>query len=132
MEPLTSSNDSHNSDYLNSSTFFVFAKRNVDSNNFKGGKIKNVFGETTLDFSKANIVGKITIDITQLFGEMTLIVPTTWRVETDLSQFLASSQVICPEPKLTENSEKILLVTGSSVFSSLNIVNAALMQSLNL
>jgi len=131
MGTPTNSKHLQDSDYLNSSTFFVFEKRNVDCKDFKGGKIKNVFGETTLDFSKADIAGKITIDITQLFGEMTLVVPTSWRVETDLSQFLASLQVICPEPILTENIEKTLLVTGSSVFSSLNIVNAALMESLN-
>ncbi len=108
------------SDYLNTTAIFGGVKKAIISKDFKGGKINNLFGETILDFTCADISGVVVLDISQAFGEINLTVPTNWQVETDISQFLAATRDVT-QPK---KSSKILVITGNSAFAALNIANS--------
>jgi predicted membrane protein len=59
------------------------------SKSFRGGDITNIFGGTELDFTQADINGRVVIDITQVFGGTKIIVPSNWQVVVDMSAIFA-------------------------------------------
>jgi predicted membrane protein len=111
-------------DYLNTTAIFGEVKKTIISKDFKGGKINNLFGETTLDFTHADLSGIAMLDISQAFGEINITVPMNWRVETDISQFFASTEDKRQDVTLIKNSDKILVLTGTSAFAAINIISS--------
>lgn len=114
--------EAHDSDYLDTTAVFGEVKKTIISKDFKGGKITNVFGETVLDFTNADISGVVLLDISQAFGEISLTVPANWQVATDISQFLPVTRDNRDVSEL-KNAKKVLLVTGNSVFAAVKITN---------
>lgn len=81
-------------DDINSSSIFSSRTKNIDSKNFRGGKASVTFGELKLDFSGAKLAGgKATVDLSALFGSITVYVPRDWRVVVDDRGFLGSVEV---------------------------------------
>lgn len=111
------------SEYLNTTAIFGGVKKTIISKDFKGGKINNLFGETVLDLTNADISGMVVLDIAQAFGEVNLIVPANWRVETDISQFLATTRDKRKEAAPLKKADKVLVLTGNSVFAAVQIAN---------
>jgi len=101
-------------DYLNSSACFSGVKRTVISKDFKGGRINNVFGSTELDLSNADINGIAILDLSVAFGEVVITVPCGWRIDADLSQFMATVEDNRDNVYQTQNTDKVLLLKGSS------------------
>jgi predicted membrane protein len=112
------------SDYLNTTAVFGEVKKTIVSRDFKGGKVSSLFGETTLDFTDADISGVAELDISQAFGEITLIVPMNWRIEPDMSQFLAATRDKRGDVAQSERTDKVLVITGNSAFAALTILNS--------
>ena len=115
MPPLTPD------DYLNATAIFGGVNKTILSKNFQGGDITNVFGGTELDFTQADIHGRVTIDITQMFGGTKLIVPANWHVVSDLAAVFAGVddkriKSIQPIP-----NNKILVLKGISMFAGVDI-----------
>jgi predicted membrane protein len=110
----------HTKQYLKTTAFFGQVNKNITSPQFKGGKITNIFGETRLDFTHSDILGHVVLDISQAFGEVHLTVPPSWQVRTELSQFLAKTR----DNTTKENGNKVLQLTGNSVFATLSIHNS--------
>jgi len=123
MDMLSGSAGSSTEEYINTSTLFGAINRAILSKNFKGGKVRNLFGSTELDFTYADITGVVTLDISQAFGEVTLVVPADWRVEEDLSHFCS----VVDEDRCYNNrgysSNKVLLLKGLSIFAVVDVVN---------
>lgn len=110
-------------DYITATTVFGGIERTVLSKDFKGGKIRNLFGGTELDLSQAGLNGIAVLDISQAFGETTITVPSDWRIETDLSQFCAVVDDYRNNIYRTKSSEKILVLKGTSFCASVEIQN---------
>jgi len=105
--------------YVNS--VFSNIEKTILSKNFKGGRITNVFGSTELDFTHADLTGAAVLDLSLVFGAVSLTVPCDWRVETDLSQLLATVDDYRNDVYKTRNSDKVLTIKGSSVFANVEI-----------
>lgn len=112
------------SNYLNTTSVFGGVKKTIISKDFKGGKINNLFGETILDFTDADISGIVVLDIAQAFGEINLTVPMNWRVETDITNFCAATENKRGDVTQLKSSDKILVITGNSAFAVVNIANS--------
>ena len=108
-------------DYIDNTIFFGEMKKTILSKEFKGGKITNVFGSIKLDFTYADISGVVVLDISQVFGEVKLIVPENWRVEPDVSQFFATVTDKRIDIGQTRNTNKVLVLTGSNVMGEVKI-----------
>ena len=108
-------------DYIDNTIFFGEMKKTILSKEFKGGKITNVFGSIKLDFTYADISGVVVLDISQVFGEVKLIVPENWRVEPDVSQFFATVTDKRIDMGQTRNTNKVLVLTGSNVMGEVKI-----------
>jgi predicted membrane protein len=108
-------------DYLYSNTSFSGVKRRVISKDFKGGKISNSFGSTELDLTGAELSGTAVLDINLSFGEITIVVPCDWRVDTDLSQFMAVVEDYRASKYQYQTSDKVLVLKGVSCCGSIEV-----------
>lgn len=108
-------------DYLNSFSMFGDVKKNIMSKAFKGGEIVNIFGGTNLDFSHADISGKVVVDVVQLFGGTKLIVPPHWQVVSDVAAIFGGvNDKRIPHADVGTNG-KVLVLKGASIFGGIDI-----------
>ncbi|HZY36383.1 MAG TPA: DUF5668 domain-containing protein [Mucilaginibacter sp.] len=108
-------------DYIDAVSIFGGVKKIILSKDFKGGEIVNVFGGAELDFTQANINGKVIIDITQIFGGVKIIVPANWQVVPDLAAVFASVDDKRIKSPAQPAGDKILLLKGVSIFAGIDI-----------
>jgi len=108
-------------DYLDAVSVFGGVKKTILSKNFRGGEIVNVFGGAELDFTQANINGQVVIDITQIFGGTKIVVPPHWRVVPDLAAVFASVDDKRIRTNAAADSDKILVLKGTSIFAGVDI-----------
>ncbi len=108
-------------DYLDTVSVFGSVKKTVLSKNFRGGEIVNVFGGAELDFTQADINGKVIIDITQIFGGVKMIVPPHWQVVPDIAAVFAGIEDKRMKSTASVGSEKILVLKGVSIFAGVDI-----------
>src|ERR1700743_1592017 len=111
-------------DHLDATTIFGGIKKTILSKDFKGGKVSNWFGSTELDFTNADLNGVAILDISQAFGETSITIPADWRFETDTSQFFAVVDDFRDNVYQTSKTDKTLVIKGTSVFASVEILNS--------
>jgi predicted membrane protein len=109
-----------NEDYLDATSIFGSANKTILSKNFKGGEIVNIFGGAEIDFTQADIHGRVVIDVTQIFGGIKLLVPPHWHVTSDTVSLFAGLDDKRRQ-KADLNNEKILIITGTSIFAGIEI-----------
>ncbi|MEB0249998.1 LiaF-related protein, partial [Mucilaginibacter sp. 5B2] len=80
-----------------------------------------VFGGTELDFTQADIHGRVTIDITQMFGGTKIIVPANWHVVPDLAAVFAGVDDKRIKTSKPNPIEKVLVLKGVSIFAGVDI-----------
>lgn len=108
-------------DYLDAVSVFGGVKKTILSKDFKGGEIVNIFGGAELDFTQADINGRVIIDITQIFGGTKIIVPSHWQVVSDLAAVFASVDDKRMKTTASPNNEKILILKGVSIFAGVDV-----------
>jgi len=108
-------------DYLDAVSVFGGIKKTILSKDFKGGEIVNIFGGAELDFTQAEINGRVIIDITQVFGGTKIIVPSHWQVVSDIAAVFAGFDDKRMKMTATPNSDKILVLKGVSIFAGVDI-----------
>ncbi|QEC79677.1 LiaF domain-containing protein [Mucilaginibacter ginsenosidivorax] len=124
MNILSGTMTENTDESFNTATIFGEIKRTILSKDFKGGSVKNMFGNTELDFTQADITGNAVVNISQLFGQVTIAVPVDWRVETDVTHILSEMEDDRSYLVRKQRSNKILTLTGLSVFAAVEIVNS--------
>ncbi|HEY4326064.1 MAG TPA: LiaF domain-containing protein [Mucilaginibacter sp.] len=115
-QPLT-----HPDDVVSTTVFFGEVKKSILSKNFRGGTITNVFGRTSLDFSRADINGLVVIYMTQFCSEVRIRVPDDWHVVTDVSNAFV---VVDDKRRNTVNIDKskVLVLNGTGIFANVKII----------
>ncbi|MEN9999034.1 MAG: hypothetical protein RI922_2024 [Bacteroidota bacterium] len=109
-------------DYIKSASLFSGITKKVVSKNFKGATISSVFGGNEINLSQADFTGEAIIDITCVFGGVTLIVPSQWKVKSDLTSVFGGIDDQRPIMVLESISEdKLLVLKGACVFGGIEI-----------
>jgi len=108
-------------DYLDAVSVFGGVKKTILSKDFKGGEIVNIFGGAELDFTQAEINGRVVIDITQVFGGTKIIVPSHWQVVSDMAAVFAGLDDKRVRNTAAPNSDKVLVLKGVSIFAGVDI-----------
>lgn len=108
-------------DYLDAVSIFGGVKKMILSKDFKGGDVVNLFGGAELDFTQADINGRVIIDITQIFGGTKIIVPSNWQVVSDIAAVFASVDDKRIRTTAPLSSNKILVLKGVSIFAGIDI-----------
>ena len=122
IPPIGASKNSYmGDDYLDAVSVFGGVKKIILSKDFKGGEIVNIFGGAEIDFTQADITGRVIIDITQIFGGTKIIVPPHWQVVSDLAAVFAGVDDKRIKNTATPNTDKILVLKGVSIFAGVDI-----------
>ena len=108
-------------DFVDSTSIFGGAKKNIISKNFSGGDIINIFGGTELDLSRADFKGTVIIELTTIFGGTKLIVPSNWIIKSEAVTIFGGLEDKRNSQTLSDNPEKILLLKGTVIFGGIEI-----------
>ena len=108
-------------EFLDAVSIFGGVKKIILSKDFKGGEVVNIFGGAELDFTQADIGGRIIIDITQIFGSTKIIVPPHWQIVSDVAAVFGSIDDKRMRSTAAVNSDKVLVLKGVSIFAGVDI-----------
>ena len=108
-------------EFLDAVSIFGGVKKVILSKDFKGGEVVNIFGGAELDFTQADIGGRIIIDITQIFGSTKIIVPPHWQIVSDVAAVFGSIDDKRMRSTAAVNSNKILVLKGVSIFAGVDV-----------
>ena len=112
-------------DYVTSSAIFGSDTKNIVSKNFKGANITTVFGGTELNFMHADFENEATIDLTTVFGGVTLIIPANWTVASELTTIFGGIDDKRSISSVEQLDNKTIILKGSCVFGGVDISNYA-------
>lgn len=108
-------------DFVDSTSFFGGAKKNIISKNFKGGDLVSIFGGTELDLTRADFTGTATLELTTIFGGTKLIVPSNWTIKSEAVTIFGGMEDKRNMQTVTDNPEKILILKGLVIFGGTEI-----------
>lgn len=108
-------------DYVDSTSFFGGAKKNIISKNFRGGDLVNIFGGTELDLTRADFTGTAVLELTTIFGGTKLIVPSNWTVRSEAVTIFGGLEDKRNVQTVIDNPDKILLLKGTVIFGGIEI-----------
>ena len=107
-------------DFFDSTSIFGGVKKVILSKNFQGGDITCIMGGSEIDLTQADIQGRASIEVTQIFGGTKLIVPSNWKVTTQMTALFGSIEDKRKQPVDT-TSDKVLIIQGVSIFGGIEI-----------
>ena len=108
-------------DFVDSTSIFGGAKKNIISKNFKGGDLVNIFGGTDLDLSQADFTGTAVIELTTIFGGTKLVIPSNWSIKSDAVIIFGGIEDKRKMPAVSENPDKVLVLKGTVIFGGIDI-----------
>lgn len=108
-------------DFVDSTSIFGGAKKNIISKNFKGGDLVSIFGGTELDLTRADFKGTAVLELTTIFGGTKLVVPSDWTVKSEAVTIFGGLEDKRNMQTATDGPEKILLLKGTVIFGGTEI-----------
>ncbi len=109
-------------DYIDMTTVLSGTKKNILSKDFKGGDVVSVLGGTELNFSQADINGRVILELTQVLGGIKLIVPPHWDVRTEIVvSIFAGVEDRRPSDAKVVDPNKVLILKCTSLLGGIDI-----------
>lgn len=108
-------------DVVESTNIFSGSKKINLSKNFRGGEITNVFGGSELNLSKADIQGRVVLEVTCIFGGTKLIVPPDWNIQQEAVAIFGGIDDKRPITGMQESPDKILVIKGTVLMGGIDI-----------
>lgn len=114
--------ESSSEDFIESTTFMGSVKKNVLSKKFKGGEVTNFFGGAEINLSQADFEKTATMEMTNIFGGVKLIVPANWEISSESVSVFGSIEDKRPiQSSSNINEQKILVLKGTNFFGGIEI-----------
>ena len=106
------------SGHIDYNCVFTGGKKKLDTKNFRGGEINNVFGGMELDLTDAQMAeGVHFLEINSVFGGIVLYLPIEWNVEIrQSSQVFGSFVDNRPKPGFEVDEKRTLIIEANAVF----------------
>ena len=103
--------------FINETIIFSGSKHRIVQQVFRGGKISTLFGGSEIDLTQAKLgEGRNELVIECMFGGVTLVVPSEWRVVLNVSSIMGGfsdkRMVFRPNP----DSPDFLVIKGTAIF----------------
>lgn len=108
-------------DFVDSTSIFGGAKKNIISKNFRGGDLVNIFGGTELDLTRADFNGTAEIDMTTIFGGTKLIIPPNWTVKSDAVTIFGGLEDKRNMHLAVDDPSKVLVLKGTVIFGGIEL-----------
>lgn len=116
------STDIDSDDYVDASALFGGINKTIVSKSFKGAKLSAVFGGIEVNLTKSDIQGSIIVHTTTSFGGTTIIVPSNWKVQSEIVTVFGGvddNRKMISE--LNQDDSKTLILTGNCYFGGVEI-----------
>ncbi|TNE56184.1 MAG: hypothetical protein EP338_01040 [Bacteroidetes bacterium] len=110
-------------DFIVSKAVFGGDTKNIVTKNFKGAEIAAIFGGIELNMLQCDFEGTATMELTAAFGGITLIVPDSWKIVSEVDTIFGGTEDKRLNKDLHELSEKTLVIKGNCVFGGIEITN---------
>ena len=109
-------------EYINSVSIFGGVEKNIVTKNFRGGEVTTLFGGSSINLSQADIKDKAVLELTQIFGGATLVIPSNWKLQSEVVSIFGGieDKRVFQKPQ-TEELTKLLVLKGTSIFGGLEI-----------
>jgi predicted membrane protein len=108
-------------DRIDSVSIFGGVRKVIVSKDFKGGEITNIFGGAEIDLSQADINGRVSLEVTQVFGGTNIIIPPHWQIQTEMVSIMGSIEDKRPARESVNNPDKVLVLHGTSIMAGIDI-----------
>lgn len=108
-------------EHLDALSVFGSVKKTVYSKNFQGGEIVNVFGGAEVDLTQSDISGRVSVEVTQIFGGVKMIVPSHWTVVSDVAAVFSGFDDKRVRTAVPQDPNKVLVIKGISIFAGVDI-----------
>lgn len=103
--------------YLNQANIFSGSKQRIFHQEFKGGKVTSIFGGSEIDLTQATLgEGRVELDVECLFGGVTIIVPSDWKVVLNISTILGGFTDKRALVRENPDSKGVLVIKGTAIF----------------
>ena len=120
---MTYQETAHTDNYINTTAIFGEVKKYVLSKDFRFGQVTNVFGRTTIDFSRADMYGRAELETTQLFGEIRIKAPSDWHVVPEVTNLFIVIDDKRRNPTLNIENNKTLILRGVGIFATIKVID---------
>jgi len=106
------------SGHIDYNCVFTGGKKILDTKNFRGGEINNVFGSMEVDLSEAQMAeGVHFLEINSVFSGVVLYIPIEWNVEIrQSSQVFGNFVDNRPKPSFKVDEKRTLIIEANAVF----------------
>lgn len=121
MEAGIGADNASNDDYIDVVSIFGGTNKNIIAKQFKGGEAVSIFGGTELNLLKADFEGRAVLDLTQVFGGCTVIVPPHWDIKTEMVSIFGGVEDARHNGNVAVDPTKVLVIKGTSIFGGIEI-----------
>ncbi|MFW5760567.1 MAG: LiaF transmembrane domain-containing protein [Cyclobacteriaceae bacterium] len=99
--------------------------RIIETENFRGGEIVNIFGGGNYDMLQTKLApGNNVLEIVMVFGGSKIIVPQDWDVKVEVAAvFGGFSDKRIESPEMKRDSSRTLIIKGVAIFGGGELVN---------
>lgn len=121
--PLTGTSTSmydSTKDVVDAVAVFGVVKKNIYAKNFKGGEVVTVFGGSEINLANADFTGEIKLEIVNIFGGTTLIIPPHWQIRSEAAAIFGSIEDKRPQPAGIA-IDKVLIIDGFVMMGGIDI-----------
>ncbi len=103
--------------FINETIIFSGSKHRIVQQVFRGGKISTLFGGSEIDLTQARLgEGRNELVVECMFGGVTLIVPSEWRVVLNVSSIMGGFSDKRMIFRQNPDSPDYLVVKGTAIF----------------
>jgi predicted membrane protein len=96
---------------------FGGSKRRIANQQFKGGRITNIFGGAEIDLSQSDLnEGKNTLEVICIFGGISLVVPSDWNVHVNVVSIFGEFKDKRIFIKKSDTAKGDLIIKGMAIF----------------
>jgi hypothetical protein len=115
------SDNSATDDYIDVVSIFGGVSKQMFTKQFKGGEATSIFGGTEINLMQADFEGNAVLELTQIFGGCTLIIPPHWDLKTEVVSIFGGVEDNRPNSTKMVDHKRVLLLKGTSVFGGIEI-----------
>lgn len=120
-EAHTGPSDKFGEDFIDSVSIFGQVKKNIYSKNFKGGDVVNIMGGADINLIQADIQHPVVLEVVQIFGGTTIIVPAHWKVNPEMTAIFGGVEDKRFVNNIAVDNQKNLIIRGTSIFGGITI-----------
>jgi len=103
---------------------FGSTQQKVTSSRFVGGTVSTVFGTAAVDLGDAGLeAGPATLDVSAIFGRVTLVVPHNWSVERRITNLVGGAEDV--RTHFVPEEGHTLRIKGTCLFGGITIQSPA-------